>query len=72
MTTNKVPAYNCNACADECDFEICDGSTDALIRYIRCTACPTMPPVWKPREPFWRSFWKRTPAELAAEAACPF
>lgn len=70
--TNTVRKYNCTACGDERGWEICHPSTDALVGWVDCRDCPPVPPVWKPVEPFWRGEWKRTPAELAAEAKCPF
>ncbi|QPB09732.1 hypothetical protein CPT_Shaeky_045 [Streptomyces phage Shaeky] len=73
---NKVHRYNCERCADEGGFEICHASTDALIGWEPCGECPPVPPVWKdmrgPNGWGYESYWKRTPAELAAEYACPF
>lgn len=72
VKVNQVQRYNCDACCDQGGYEICHPSTDARIGWRDCDVCPPMPPVWKTVAPFWRGEWKKTPAELATEAAWPF
>ncbi|MFG3405610.1 hypothetical protein [Streptomyces sp. NPDC048142] len=64
---NKAPEFDCATCADRGGWDVYHKSTDGLMGWIRCTECPTTPAAWKIPEPFYRSEWKRGPAELAAQ-----